>query len=180
MSSSVSTSGGRSPAVPSTSNLANGNPEKSPKQLPTSRRETKRKIISLQTMLRSQDLSQQHRGRINDDIQSLLSHLERLPFDIPSSELTERRRFLAEHADLHDIFQALWQVFFVYTDKAGHLTEEGYVKCQCAVLKCLLNLPGDDALALSVIASDFQQDSLYFNHKIDESAFYDVLFEIIG
>jgi hypothetical protein len=155
----------------------NGEKEKSKSKQPKNkRRETKRKIISLQTMMRSKDITQENRAKMENQILELRMKMESFIPEVDQSEIQKRREFLKTNPGLHDIFRALWLVVFVFTED-GYLSKDGYKKFNHALMIALLGIQSYDEVA-HIIENDWLHDTNVFGH-INQRTFFDILFEMI-
>lgn len=141
-------------------------------------REKKRKLISLQTMLRAKDLSKESRQRLEKQIAELQRVLNHAQCQLDPEEIMARRAFLANNPGLFDIFLALWLVFAVYTDAAGVLSRDGYFRFNHALLVALLGVASTENVE-AAIENDWQQETAA-RGPITQAVFFDVLFEVIG
>lgn len=141
-------------------------------------REKKRKMISLQTMLRAKDLSAESRAKLERHIAELQRVLNHAQCQLDQEEILARRAFLANNPGLFDIFLALWLVFAVHTDARGVLTKDGYCRFNHALLVALLGIPSTDNVE-AAIENDWQQETAA-RGAITQAVFFDVLFEVIG
>lgn len=141
-------------------------------------REKKRKLISLQTMLRAKDLGKESRQRLEKQIAELQRVLNHAQCQLDPEEIMARRAFLANNPGLFDIFLALWLVFAVYTDAAGVLSRDGYFRFNHALLVALLGVASTENVE-AAIENDWQQETAA-RGPITQAVFFDVLFEVIG
>lgn len=141
-------------------------------------REKKRKLISLQTMLRAKDLSKESRQRLEKQIAELQRVLNHAQCQLDPEEIMARRAFLANNPGLFDIFLALWLVFAVHTDAAGVLSRDGYFRFNHALLVALLGVASTENVE-AAIENDWQQETAA-RGPITQAVFFDVLFEVIG
>lgn len=141
-------------------------------------REKKRKLISLQTMLRAKDLGKESRQRLEKQIAELQRVLNHAQCQLDPEEIMARRAFLANNPGLFDIFLALWLVFAVYTDAAGVLSRDGYFRFNHALLVALLGVTSTENVE-AAIENDWQQETAA-RGPITQAVFFDVLFEVIG
>lgn len=141
-------------------------------------REKKRKMISLQTMLRAKDLSKESRQRLEKQIAKIQLVLNHAQCQLDTEEIMARRAFLANNPGLFDIFLALWLIFAVYTDDAGVLTKDGYFRFNHALLVALLGVSSTENVE-AAIENDWQQETAA-RGALTQAVFFDVLFEVIG
>ena len=150
------------------------------------RREYRRRIIGIQTMLRSNDIKtedkaemQQQIIRLRGQIQKLSSHIgeNTKETDVTMEEIQQRRDFVEQNPGLKDIFSTFWMIFLPFTTHEV-LTKEGYMKFQQMIQVALIgNRQFDDLL--TTIEDDYQHDLSIF-HTFNQQGFHDLLFETIG
>ncbi len=145
--------------------------------IPSTRREIKRKIISLQTMLRVNEMTADNRKLIEKNIAELRKHSTTFQPKVDKEELEKRRSFIENNPGLKDIFQTLWAVFFKYTND-GYLSKEGYMKFNHSVLISLGGLKSFEDVG-AMLESDWHYDKSVFG-PFDTKGFFDLLFETIG
>lgn len=75
------------------------------------RRESKREIITLQTILRSKALQDTQRNEFTASIETLQKRLDSLDSTLDREELAYRVRFLNENKGMFDIFNTFWLIF---------------------------------------------------------------------
>jgi hypothetical protein len=144
------------------------------------RKAIKRKIISLQTLLRARDMAPETKRSIEKNILDLKKQL--LSENITSGEATKeeiekRRTFVASNPGLSDIFQTIWTIFTKYTED-GFLSKEGYTKFNHAILIALGGAKSFEEVK-STIEHDWIFDKEIFG-PLDRQGFFDLLFETIG
>eukprot|EP01040_Poterioochromonas_malhamensis_P001581 gene1581-1675_t len=144
--------------------------------IPSTRREIKRKIISLQTMLRVNEMTADNRKLIEKNIAELRKHSTTFQPKVDKEELEKRRSFIENNPGLKDIFQTLWAVFFKYTND-GYLSKEGYMKFNHSVLISLGGLKSFEDVG-AMLESDWHYDKSVFG-PFDSKGFFDLLFETI-
>lgn len=145
--------------------------------LPTSRREVKQKIVALQTMLRARDISTDNRLLIEKQIAELRKQSLTVQSAVTKEMIQKRRDFVENNPGLKDIFQAMWMVFFKYTND-GYLSKEGYIKFNRAILIALGGFKSFEDLQ-GMLESDWNHDKTVFG-PFDRQGFFDLLFETIG
>ena len=96
------------------------------------RRETKRQVIALRTMLRSNDLSNDQRKAMSAHIVELRSKLDSQESQIDPTEIAARREFLQKNKGMMDIFNTFWIILLNHTTD-GFLSKDGYTKFHHAV-----------------------------------------------
>ena len=144
---------------------------------PLSRREIKRKIVSLQTMLRARDVTVDNRNLIEKNILELRKQVSTTDSQASKELIQKRRVFVEENPGLKDIFQALWTVFFKFTND-GFLSKEGYIKFNRAILVSLGGLKSFEDIN-AMLENDWAYDKVAFG-PFDRQGFFDLLFETIG
>lgn len=149
------------------------------------RREYRRRIIGIQTVLRSNDIATEDKAEMQKQIQRLRTQIERLSniggkgkeTDVTTEEIQQRRDFIEHNSGLKDIFGAFWLIFLPYTAN-NELSKDGYIKFQQMIQVALVgNAKFDDLL--THMDHDYQHDLSVFT-KFDQQGFYDLLFETIG
>lgn len=145
--------------------------------IPSTRREIKRKIISLQTMLRLNEMTGDNKKLIEKNISELRKHSTTFQPKVDKAELEKRRSFVDNNPGLRDIFQTLWSVFFKYTND-GYLSKEGYIKFNHAVLISLGGMKAFEDVS-AVLENDWNHDKAAFG-PFNREGFFDLLFETIG
>jgi hypothetical protein len=144
------------------------------------RREIKRKIISLQTMLRVNDMTADNKRLLEKNIIELRKSLLTLntkPNLNYKDQIIQRRKFIETNPGLRDIFQALWLVFGKYTND-GFLSKEGYSKFNHAIQMAVVGARSFDDIN-QIIESDWVYDKAVFG-PFNQQGFFDLVFETIG
>jgi ribonuclease HII len=106
----------------------------------STRHDTKHQIITVQTILRSKQLSSSQRDELNRNVQELKKQLETSEQKADTEEMAYRVRFLKENRGMYDIFHTIWLLFTVYTQD-GYLLKDGYVRLQHSLQIILAGLP---------------------------------------
>jgi hypothetical protein len=148
--------------------------------LPESRKVVKRKIISLQTLLRARDMAPETKRSIEKNILELkkvLLSMNIVSREISTEEIEKRRSFVASNPGLSDIFQTIWAIFTKYTED-GFLSKEGYTKFNHAILIALGGAKSFEEVN-STIEHDWIFDKEVFG-PLNRQGFCDLLFETIG
>jgi hypothetical protein len=143
---------------------------------PVTRRALKRKILSLQTLLRAKDIPAENRKSVERSILELRKQILSLQGKFNREELQKRREFLEKNPGLKDIFQTLWTVFSKYSND-GFLTKEGYLKYNHAILVALAGVKAFEDVS-STLESDWNYDKSAFG-PFDRQGFFDLVFETI-
>lgn len=149
------------------------------------RREYRRRIIGIQTMLRSHDIKTEDKAEMQKQILRLRGQTQKLSnigdktkeTDVTSEEIAQRREFVESNGGLKDIFTTFWLIFLPYTSN-NELTKEGYIKFQQMIQVALIGNSNFDDM-LTTVEYDFTHDLSVFN-KFDQQGFNDLLFETIG
>lgn len=161
------------------------------------RRDLKRKVISLQTMLRAKDITAEERMELSKQLLSIRNDLNAMvtkstssastdgkpqqlhETEITKDEIASRRQFLAENPGLRDTFRAIWMVFVPYTEN-GILSKDGYLKFQQVIHVALIG-PSNHVLedVSANIDRELAHDNILFG-PLNEQAFYDLMFETLG
>jgi hypothetical protein len=142
------------------------------------RRDTKRQVIALRTMLRSNDLSAEQRKAMSAHVLELRNKLDSIESQINPSEIAARREFLQKNKGMHDIFNTFWVTLLAYTTD-GFLSKEGYTKFHHAIEIALAGQPTFADVDQAAVDADWTYDKLLYGN-LNKSAFFDMLFEIIG
>lgn len=142
------------------------------------RRETKRQVIALRTMLRSQGLTAQQRADMEANIVQLRGKLDSVESQINPTEIAARREFLHKNKGLLDIFNTFWVILLVYTTD-GFLSKEGYSKFHHAVEIALAGEATFASVDEQALNADWTYDRMLYGN-LNKIAFYDMLFELIG
>lgn len=142
------------------------------------RHDTKHQIITVQTILRSKQLSSSQRDELNRNVQELKKQLETSEHKVDTEEMAFRIRFLKENRGMYDIFHTIWLLFTVYTQD-GYLLKDGYVRLHHSLQIILAGLPSYSPIDQSSIEVEWTHDKLKYS-EINKDAFFDLLFEVIG
>lgn len=142
------------------------------------RRETKRQVIALRTMLRSQGLTTQQRAEMEANIVQLRGKLDSVESQINPAEIAARREFLHKNKGLLDIFNTFWVILLVYTTD-GFLSKEGYSKFHHAVEIALAGEATFAGVDEQAVNADWTYDRMLYGN-LNKMAFFDMLFELIG
>jgi len=142
------------------------------------RRETKRQVIALRTMLRSQGLSAEQRRNMEANIVELRQKLDSVESQIDASEISARRTFLQKNKGLFDIFNTFWVTLMSYT-MDGFLSKEGYSKFHHAVEIALAGEATFANVDEQALNADWTYDRMLYGN-LNKIAFFDMLFELIG
>lgn len=141
------------------------------------RRELKRSIISLNTLLRSRDLAVNKRKELEKKIQTQREQLDSTEMKLNTAEIESRRQFIANNRGLHDVFTAIWVTLVSYTED-GALTKEGYSKFHHAIDIVLAGHRNFGPVNQADLDNDWTHDTMLFG-PLKKEAFFDYLFEII-
>lgn len=141
------------------------------------RRQTKRKIIALQTVIRSQGISNEQRKAMESNYKQLRSNLNDMVATVDVAEVEKRRDFVSKNVGLQDIFNAFWLTFMAYTED-GCLTKDGHGKFNHGIQIALVGYHGFDEVQANIDA-DWKHDNLLFG-PLNKQGFFDLLFETIG
>ncbi len=168
----------------------NNNEEKVSNNNPK-RRDLKRNVISLQTMLRAKEISAEERMELSKQLSKVRAELytpsdrdgatsQKLhDGDISKDEILSRRQFLHNNPGLKDTFRAIWMVFYPYTEN-GILTKDGYLKFQQVLNVALISSEKSLLEEIAVnLDNEYMHDTSIFG-SLSEEVFYDLLFETIG
>lgn len=142
------------------------------------RRETKRQVIALRTMLRSNDLSNDQRNAMSSHVLELRSKLDSIESQINPTEIAARREFLKKNKGMLEIFNTFWVILLGYTSD-GFLSKEGYTKFHHAIEISLAGQPTFAEVDQSAVDADWTYDKLLYGN-LNKTAFFDMLFEVIG
>jgi hypothetical protein len=140
------------------------------------RRETKRHIIALQTMLRSQELLEDQRASMEININNLRKQLNEIEAKVNKDEIKLRREFVSKNKGLMEIFNAFWLTYLSFTSD-GFLSREGYSKFNHGIQIALVGYHSFDEVDNNV-NNDWAHDSLLFG-PFNKQGFFDLLFETI-
>ncbi len=168
----------------------NNNDEKVSNNIPN-RRDLKRNVISLQTMLRAKEITTEERMELSKQLSKVRGELytpsnrneattQKLhDGDISKDEILSRRQFLQHNPGLKDTFRAIWMVFYPYTEN-GILTKDGYLKFQQVLNVALISSEKSLLEEIAVnLDNEYMHDTSVFG-SLSEEVFYDLLFETIG
>ena len=144
----------------------------------TRRHDTKHQIITIQTILRSKQLSSSQRDELTRNIQELRKQLETTEYKVDTEEVAYRVRFLKENRGMYDIFHTIWLLFTVYTQD-GYLLKEGFERLHHSLQIILAGLPSYSPIDHEAIEEEWTHDKLKYS-EINKEAFFDLLFEVIG
>lgn len=142
------------------------------------RRETKRQVIALRTMLRSNDLSAEQRNAMSNHILELRSKLDSAESHINPNEIAKRRDFLQKNKGMLEIFNTFWVILLGYTTD-GYLSKEGYGKFHHAIDIALAGQATFLDVDQASVDADWTYDKLLYG-SLNKTAFFDMLFEVIG
>jgi hypothetical protein len=142
------------------------------------RRETKRQVIALRTMMRSKELTDVQRTEVSTHIDELRTKLDSIETQVDSNEINTRREFLRQNKGLFDVFNTFWGILLSFTED-GFLSKEGYTKFHHALEIVLAGLPTWAELDQASVDSDWTHDKLLYG-SFNKQAFFDMLFETIG
>lgn len=142
------------------------------------RRETKRQVIALRTMLRSNDLSADQRNAMSEHILDLRSKLDSAESHVNPKEIAQRREFLQKNKGMLEIFNTFWVILLGYTSD-GYLSKEGYGKFHHAIDIALAGQPTFLELDQAAVDADWTYDKLLYG-SLNKVAFFDMLFEVVG
>lgn len=142
------------------------------------RRETKRQVITIRTMLRSNDLTADQRNAMSQRVLELRSQLDSIESQVNPAELAARREFLQKNKGMLDIFNTFWLILLSYTTD-GFLSKEGYTKFHHAIEIALAGQPTFADLDQAALDADWTYDKLLYGN-LNRAAFFDMLFEVIG
>eukprot|EP01039_Chlorochromonas_danica_P007042 gene7042-7787_t len=140
------------------------------------RREARQRLLSIQNLLRTEDLSVRDQDALKKEMKSLRETINADLTDIDRDEIAKRRKFVEGNPGLRDIFHAMWMIFFPYT-LDGVLTKEGYKKFHQAMDIALVGRNSFEDLLLD-LESDWEVDCRLFG-QLDKHNFFDFLFETI-
>lgn len=142
------------------------------------RRETKRQVIALRTMLRSNDLSAEQRNAMSNHILELRSKLDSAESHINPNEIAKRRDFLQKNKGMLEIFNTFWVILLGYTTD-GYLSKEGYGKFHHAIDIALAGQATFLDVDQASVDADWTYDKLLYG-SLNKTAFFDMFFEVIG
>lgn len=141
------------------------------------RREARQKLVKVQGMLRSKGLTKDEKEELKKQIAEFRQIINTAALEVDKEEVNKRREFLAANPGLQDIFNALWMIFFPYSE-GSVLTKEGYTKFYQAISIALVGKHCFEDLAAN-IDKDWAYDTDQFG-ELNKTNFFDFLFETIG
>ena len=109
------------------------------------RRDGKREIINLHTLLSTADMTEDNRAEIKEKIRYIEEELREGEPEYNEEEILRRREILASNQGRYDIFNSMWSSVAVQTDSQNCLTQAGYVRFQLVLFKAL-GTYGEDAV----------------------------------
>lgn len=143
------------------------------------RRDTKRQLIALRTLLRSKQATQDQVYEIEARILNLEGQLSGAAQDDKDLALRlKRREILASNSGLHEVFEAFWTTFSSFTDSNANLTKDGYLKFN-QYLQCALVGQGEGQEKILQNAENEWDQDTRLHGPIDMLVFWDILFETI-